>query len=147
MYIGEEVQIVFDGAACLVGLCALWVLLSSIAQIYILRRVKYLERLQTADSQAEIEKLKSFYNSCRCVNSRGIIFVAVELLKAIYERLIRVFGVAAMTTCYVSITFWTWVKGLWRWSEKPKVIDVEMGSHRANERSRIPPNRKDHGHT
>ena len=133
-----------EGMTAIACLCWLWVVSSCFAQIYVTRRVKYLERLNTVEAQNEILKLRSFYNSCRCVNSPGIVFVGTELLKATNERLSRVVGMAAIIICSSTTIFWAWVKGLRRRSEKPETINVELGTHRAEHFGGIPPDRRIH---
>lgn len=144
MYITNENEGLLDTLAILIGACALCVLLTIPAQIYALRRIKHLERLQTVDAEAEVERIGSLFNyPCRYLNPRVIIFAGTELFKAIYERLNRVVGTVAIIVCSLITIFWAWVKGLRRRSEEPRNIDVELGTHRADESGGLPPNRRD----
>ena len=145
MYLSDGATILLEGMTAIACLCWLWVISSCAAQIYITRRVKYLEGLNTGEAQNEIQKLRSFYNSCRCVNSPGIVFIGTELLTAINERLTRVVGMAAIIICSSTTIFWAWVTGLRRRSEKPKIVDVELGTHLAEDfGGGMPPDRRIH---
>ena len=145
MFLSDENEGFLETLAALASICVLWLLLTILALTYMIRRIKYLERLQTTESQAEVQRIRALSNGpFRNLNPKIITFASTDLSKAVYERLSRVFGMVVIIVCSLTSTFWRRVRGLWRPSKEPGVMDVELAAYRADEgRGGTPLNRRD----